>query len=76
MYTYHYNARGYDKVWVIVNSDWSGDAKIYWQKDKGGTIQESVLPGPVVFAIAKVLGRELMQEGLNRLIDSLEEGPS
>lgn len=74
-HTKEYKAPGYDYVRVIVNSDWSGEAELAW-KPTGGSAQMASLPGFVLKAIFKIEGRALFEEGLNRLLDRLEEPAS
>lgn len=74
-HTKEYKTPGYDYVRVIANSDWSGGAMLQW-KETGSAPREVEVPGFVLKAVFKVEGRVLMEEGLNRFLDSLGELPS
>lgn len=67
-----YKIHGYDYIRLFMNEDWTGGAVIQW-KPENGLPRETEIPGFVLKAIVRVEGRTLLEEGLNRFLDNLEE---
>lgn len=44
--TYRYTVPGYDDVFILVNSDWTGDAEVFWKVQGEG--KSTVLPAALL----------------------------
>lgn len=74
MHTYHYKVKGFDEVWVIVNSDWSGEATLCWRVN--GVLKEVTMPGEILRRIAAEEGARIMTENVEKFLASLDGQPS
>ena len=63
--------KGIGVVTLEVNVDWSGDASLSWVSPEGlpRTVE---LPAPLLRAICRQVGSEMLNEGLDRLLNSLD----
>ena len=67
-----YDVPGFGDVSVEVDDDWKGVAEVTWI-DAGGRHHRVKIPGPILRVICKKTGAELVEEGLNRLLRSLDD---
>jgi hypothetical protein len=67
-----YAVKGYEFIRV----QWDADARVEWKRPNEAA-QSTVIPGAVLRAICRVEGREMFEQGLDRLLAALgEEKPS
>lgn len=69
VHTHTYDIPGYGKVHVNVNSDWSGEAIIFWTDD--GQNVQTRLPALLLFALGEKAAKTCLRQKIDEVIGGL-----